>query len=161
MHLFETDQNKVKFVSVYCYECEIWKLKFETQIIFVSDLVCVFFAGNSILVKSLTYILLANLDFLGKKYQNNHKQFSYEMLYLEVLISMNYCLFFFHLNTYLCLLFYWVLFWLFIKNGPMSLTKAIKMLHSYLHENTLHIFQTLTENDQQANKFSQDIKEFP
>lgn len=31
MHFLETEENKVKFVSVYCYECEIWKLKFESH----------------------------------------------------------------------------------------------------------------------------------
>lgn len=112
----------------------------------------VFLAGNPMLVKSLTYVLLANLDFLGKKYQNCNELFS-EVLYREVFITMNGCLFFSHLTTCFCLLICWVLFLLFIKNGPMSLAKTIKIFNSYLPENIFHSFLTLTEKDQQTNKY--------
>lgn len=55
-----------------------------------------------------------------------------------------------HLTTYFCLLVCWVLFQFFIKNGPMSLTKA----SLYLPENTVQSFLTLTEKDQHTNTFS-------
>lgn len=78
-------------------EIEIWKPDYLHVGFFY-----VFLAGNSILVKSLTYILLANIDFLGKNIRRIARNFPLKC-YIERSLSPQTAVSS-HLATYFCLL---------------------------------------------------------
>lgn len=143
-------QNRTRLHLLVCIVTNVksgnWNLKARLSACLIYS---VFLAGNDIFVKGLFYIFLANLDFLGKNIRKIASNFPLKC-YIEGSLSPWSSVFFSHLTTYFCLLVCWVLFQLFIKNGPMSLTKD----SLYLPENTVQIFLTLTEKDQHTNTFS-------